>query len=62
VGVGIALLLGRYLTSLLFAVSPWDPLTLAGVAAVSLVAALLASWLPARRAARASPLATLRHP
>lgn len=61
-GVGGALLLGRYLTSLLFGVSPWDPVTLAGVAGVSLIAALLASWLPARRAARASPLQTLRHP
>jgi putative ABC transport system permease protein len=61
-GVGMALLLGRYLKSLLFGVSPWDPTTLAGVAGVSLVAALLASWVPARRAARASPLQTLRHP
>ena len=61
-GVGIALLLGRYLTSLLFAVSPTDPAILAGVAGISLVAALLASWIPARRASRASPLETLRHP
>jgi predicted permease len=61
-GVGGALLLGRYLTSLLFAVSPWDPVTLTGVAGIALVAALLASWLAARRAARASPLETLRHP
>lgn len=60
-GLGVALLLGRYLTALLFGVSPWDPVTLAGVASVTLVAALLASWLPARRAARASPLDALRH-
>jgi putative ABC transport system permease protein len=61
-GVGGALLFGRYLTGLLFAVSPWDPVTLASVAGVTLVAALLASWLPARRASRVSPLDTLRHP
>ena len=61
-GVAGALLLGRYFTGLLFGVSPWDPITLATVAGVSLVAALLASWLPARRAARTSPLETLRHP
>ena len=60
-GVGSALLLGRYLTGLLFGVAPWDPVTLAGVAGVTLGAALLASWLPARRAARASPLEALRH-
>ena len=61
VGVGLALLLGRYLTSLLFAVSPADPATLACVCAVTLVAALFASWLPARRAARASPVEALRY-
>jgi putative ABC transport system permease protein len=61
-GIGGAMLLGRYLTSLLFGVSPWDPVTLVAVTGVSLLAALLASWLPARRAARTSPLETLRHP
>jgi predicted permease len=60
-GVSVAIVLGRYLTSLLFDVSPADPATLAGVCAVTLVAALLASWLPARRAARASPVEALRH-
>jgi predicted permease len=60
-GVGGALLLGRYLTTLLFAVSPADPATVATVAGIALAAALLASWLPARRAARASPLEALRH-
>jgi putative ABC transport system permease protein len=61
-GVGSALLVGRYLTGLLFEVSPADPVTLVSVAGTSLVAALLASWVPARRAARQSPLETLRHP
>jgi predicted permease len=61
-GVGLALLVGRYLTGLLFEVSPADPVTLLSVAGASLVAALLASWIPARRAARQSPLETLRHP
>ncbi len=60
-GLGIALLLGQFLTSLLFGVSPSDPVTLAAVCGVTLVAALLASWLPARRAARASPVEALRY-
>ena len=60
-GIGLALLLGRYLTSLLFAVSPADPTTLICVSAVTLAAALFASWLPARRAARTSPVEALRY-
>jgi predicted permease len=61
-GVGIALLVGRYLRGLLFEVSPADPVTLLSVVGASLVAALLASWLPAWRAAHTSPLQSLRHP
>jgi putative ABC transport system permease protein len=60
-GLGAALLLGRYLTSLLFAISPADPTTLVWVSGVMLAAALLAAWLPARRAARTSPVEALRH-
>jgi macrolide transport system ATP-binding/permease protein len=45
---------------LLFGVPPWDPSTLAGVAIVLAVSALLASYIPARRAASVSPVEALR--
>jgi ABC-type antimicrobial peptide transport system permease subunit len=48
------------LRGLLFGVAPADPLTYASVVATELVAALLACWLPARRAAKAEPLDALR--
>jgi ABC-type antimicrobial peptide transport system permease subunit len=64
-GVGLGLLgafaLTRVMTSLLFGVSANDPLTFAGVALLLSVIALLACYLPARRAARIDPLVALRH-
>jgi ABC-type lipoprotein release transport system permease subunit len=45
---------------MLFGIGPRDPLTFAAAAAVALVSALLASWLPARRAARVEPMVVLR--
>ena len=56
-----AFALTRYLSSLLFGVSGIDVPTFAGVSAVLLVVALLASYLPARRAARIEPVVALRH-
>ncbi len=50
----------RALASLLFGVSPTDPVALAGAALVLLVTAVAASWLPARRAARLDPAIALR--
>ncbi len=50
----------RALASLLFGVSPTDPVALAGAASVLLVTAVAASWLPARRAARLDPAIALR--
>jgi putative ABC transport system permease protein len=59
-GLVAAILLARIMRGLLFGVSSTDPATFAAVAAVLTVAALLASYLPARRAARLDPAIVLR--
>ena len=59
-GLGVALPLAIALDDFLFGVSVVDPLVLAGVCAGFLLVASLASWLPARRAARIDPLVALR--
>jgi putative ABC transport system permease protein len=60
IGVGGALALTRLLASLLYGVSPTDPLTFAAIAAILLAAAALATYIPARRATRADPMVVLR--
>jgi len=62
VGIGLvgAVILTRVLETLLFGVSTRDPLTFLGVAILLLVAALIASYVPARRAARLDPVTALR--
>jgi putative ABC transport system permease protein len=64
VGVALGLLLAvpatRMLSSLLYQVSPGDPGVLATLAAVLFGVALLAGYLPARRASRVDPLTTMR--
>jgi putative ABC transport system permease protein len=59
-GVAGALALGRYMRSMVYEVSPSDPLTLAAVAVVLCGSALLAAWMPARRAMRVDPMVALR--
>lgn len=60
VGVVVALLLGRALASLLYAIRPGDPLTLIGVVMLLLGVVALACWIPARRATRVDPAVILR--
>jgi predicted permease len=60
VGTGASLFLSRLLSSLLFGVGPTDPLTYGLVATVLVSVALLASYLPARRAASVDPMVALR--
>ena len=59
-GTVAALGLTSLMKSLLFAVKPSDPLTFASVAALLLMVALAATYLPARRATRLDPVTTLR--
>ena len=54
-----AALLSRALTNLLFGVAPFDPGVFAGVSAILMVAAVVASYIPARRAMRVAPAAAL---
>ncbi len=60
VGLILALAGGRALRVLLFEVSPFDPVTISVTALVLIGAALMASWLPARRATLVSPAEVLR--
>ncbi|MDQ3135783.1 MAG: FtsX-like permease family protein, partial [Acidobacteriota bacterium] len=55
-----ALATSRVLRSLLFEVSPTDPLTYAGVALLLAGVAAVACWIPAHRASRVDPMITLR--
>jgi putative ABC transport system permease protein len=61
IGIVAAMGLTRFLGSLLYGVEPLDKLTFAFVAMVMMAAAFLASYLPARRATKVDPMATLRH-
>ena len=60
-GILASLALTRSIASLLFEVSPLDPVTFCGVALLLLLAVLAACWLPARRAAKVDPMTALRY-
>ena len=60
IGLTIALVVTRLLSGLLFGIDTIDPLTFIGVPLVLGATALLAAYLPARRASRIDPVAALR--
>ena len=60
IGAAGAIAVSRLLGALVFGVSPIDPVTLGAAALILPAAALLASWLPARRAARTNPMLALK--
>ena len=60
IGIVASLLLTRFMQELLYGVKPFDPLTFVAVSAVLLLVSLVASSVPAYRAARLDPMQTLR--
>jgi predicted permease len=61
IGVAAAVVVTRWMSSVLFDVKPTDPLTFVAVTVVLGTVAFLASYLPARRAMRVDPMVALRH-
>ena len=59
-GLVAALAVTRVLSSLLYEVAPRDPVTLAGIVVVLAIVVLLASWIPARRAAAVPAVEALK--
>ena len=61
IGIALAMVLTRFVGSLLYGIAPIDPVTFIGVTLALLAVALLACYLPARRAARIDPMMALRY-
>jgi putative ABC transport system permease protein len=61
IGALAALASGRVLSSLLYAVSPSDPLVLLGAGTIPLLVAVIAGLVPARRATKVDPMVALRY-
>jgi putative ABC transport system permease protein len=60
IGLGAAFALSRWMETLLFGVRPTDPQTFAGIALLLIFIAMLACWIPARRATKVDPITALR--
>jgi putative ABC transport system permease protein len=60
IGLGATFVVTRWMETLLFGVRPTDPLTFAGIALLLIFIALLACWIPARRAAKVDPMTALK--
>jgi putative ABC transport system permease protein len=61
VGLPLALALGRFVTSMLFNLTPSDPVTMSGAAVILAIAGMAAAYVPARRAAAVDPMVALRY-
>jgi ABC-type antimicrobial peptide transport system permease subunit len=59
-GVGGAIFATRLIRGLLFGVTPYDPITLVGVAVVMAAVGIAACWIPALRASKIDPAITMR--
>jgi len=60
-GLVIGVAMGRLIASMLYGLKSYDPFTFLGASLLLIVVALLASWIPARRAASVDPMKALRH-
>ena len=60
IGLAGAVAAGAGIRTILYGVGPTDPATLAGVSLTLFAVAAIATWIPARRAARVDPIETLR--
>jgi len=60
IGLLGAFMATRFLSSLLYGVAAWDPITFVSIATLIAAIGFLACWLPARRAARVDPVTALR--